>query len=188
MAGYRSAMKVPIGLIIVMAVGCSAAAQERRLDCTKLAPMPKTWEGLAFAADGNTMASIGLKPRLRLWGIRAPELRDKDGQETVPGMRARAALEGMLTAGEHKVSCRVSAWDNACQLVAQCTVTAEWPTGSKAQSHDLALRLVEDGLAYGFRLDEAPAWDKDAGAKIAHFEALARQARKGLWPSWLGER
>jgi len=150
--------------------------------------MPKTWEGLAFAMDGNTIAGIGLKAPIRLWGIRAPELRDKDGQETVLGMRARAALEDMLTAGEHKVSCRVSHWDSTCRLVAQCTVTAEWPTGSKAQSHDLALRLVEDGLAYGFRLDEALAWDKDAGAKIAHFEVLARQARKGLWPSWLGER
>jgi endonuclease YncB( thermonuclease family) len=180
-------MKLLAGLLVLIAA-LPATAQDRRPDCTRQGQIPKAWEGLAFAIDGGTLAGAGLKAPIRLWGIRTPELRDKDGQETVPGMRARAALEGMLTAGEHKVSCRVSAWDNACQLVAQCTVTAEWPTGSKAQSHDLALRLVEDGLAYGFRLDEAPAWDKDAGAKIAHFEALARQARKGLWPSWLGER
>ena len=24
--------------------------------------------------------------------------------------------------------------------------------------------------------------------KMAHFEAISRQARKGLWPDWLGER
>ena len=42
-------------------------------------------------------------------------------------------------------------------------------------------------MAYGFELNNLPEWDKDAAEKIAHFEALARQARKGLWPDWLGE-
>src|SRR5262249_16906727 len=141
-----------------------------------------------FAMDGNTIAGIGLKAPIRLWGIRAPELRDKDGQETVLGMRARAALEDMLTAGEHKGSCPLSPLGSTRPPCAPVPLPAEVPARSKGQSHDLALRLVEDGLAYGFRLDEALAWDKDAGAKIAHFEVLARQARKGLWPSWLGER
>jgi len=103
-------------------------------------------------------------------------------------MRARAALEDMLGSGEHKVSCRVVGWDRACRAVAQCGITAEWPAGSKAQPHDLALRLIEDGFAFGFGLDSPPPWDKDASEKIAHFEALSRQARKGLWPDWLGER
>ena len=101
-------------------------------------------------------------------------------------MRARAALEDML-ARAAIAFCRIAGL-RECRAVAQCTVTAEWPAGSKAQPHDLAVRLVEDGFAYGFGLDSPPAWDKDAGAKIAHFEALSRQARKGLWPDWLGER
>jgi endonuclease YncB( thermonuclease family) len=181
-------MKLLTSLLVTMAIAGVAMAQERRQDCNRQGPMPKTWEGLAFATDGDSLAGIGLKPPLRLWGMRAPQLRDKDEQETVPGMRARAALEDMLTASDHNVSCRIHGWDGVCRLVAQCAITAEWPTGSKAQSHDLALRLVEDGLAYGFGLDDALAWDKDASAKIAHFEALARQARKGLWPIWLGDR
>lgn len=153
------------------------------------AVLPKAWEGQAFAIDGDMLAGVGLKPRIRLWGIQAPELRNRfTAQETTAGMRARAALQDLLAAGDHRVSCQPVRWDQACNLVAQCTVTAEWPTGSKAQPHDIGLRLVEDGFAYGVDLADAPPGDKDAGAKIAHFEGLARQARKGLWPEWLGER
>jgi hypothetical protein len=43
-------------------------------------------------------------------------------------------------------------------------------------------------MAYGFSLDDALPWDKDASEKIAHFEAISRQAHKGLWPIWLGEK
>lgn len=152
-------------------------------------PLPKSWEGQAYAIDGNTLAGIGLKAPIRLWGIQAPDLRNKfTNQETVAGMRARAALEDMLTAGEHRVSCQPVKWNAACMLVAQCTITAEWPTGSKAQPHDIGLRLVEDGFAYGVDLADPPPADKDAGEKMAHFESLSRQARKGLWPEWLGEK
>lgn len=151
---------------------------------SSMGELPKTWDGKAYAVSGDTMAGIGLKPRLRLWGIRAPE----PGLDiSVSAMRARAALEDMLAAGEHKVSCRVTGWDRLCRAVAQCTITAEWPAGSKAQPHDLAVRLVEDGFAYGFELGAPPDWDKDASEKIAHFEAISRQGRKGLWPTWLGE-
>jgi len=152
---------------------------------TAMGELPKTWEGKAFAVSGDTLAGIDLKPRLRLWGIHAPEL---GADLSVPGMRARAALEDMLAAGEHRVSCRMTGWDPFCRAVAQCTVTAEWPAGSKAQPHDLGLRLVEDGFAYGFGLDQPPEWDKDASEKLAHFEAISRQARRGLWPDWLAER
>jgi endonuclease YncB( thermonuclease family) len=146
--------------------------------------LPKTWEGKAYAVSGDTLAGIGLKPRLRLWGIRAPEL---GPDMSVPAMRARAALEDMLAAGEHQVSCRMTGWDRLCRAVAQCTISAEWPAGSKAQPHDIGLRLVEDGFAYGFELGSPPDWDKDASEKIAHFEAISRQGHKGLWPGWLGE-
>lgn len=152
---------------------------------TTMGELPKTWEGKAYAVSGDTLAGVGLKPRLRLWGIHAPEL---GAGMSVPGMRARAALEDMLAAGEHQLSCRATGWDHLCRAVAQCTITAEWPAGSKAQPHDLGLRLIEDGFAYGFELDRPPEWDKDASEKIAHFEAISRQGRKGLWPDWLGER
>jgi endonuclease YncB( thermonuclease family) len=151
---------------------------------TNCGQLPKTWEGTAYAVSGDTLAGIDFKPPLRLWGIRAPAV---GSEPSMPAMRARAALEDMLTSAEHKVSCRLVAFDRECRALAQCTVTAEWPAGSKAQPHDLAVRLVEDGFAYGFGLETPPPWDKDASAKIAHFESISRQARKGLWPTWLGE-
>jgi endonuclease YncB( thermonuclease family) len=172
-------MKALVGLAVFVATAAPAAAQ---VNCGAL---PKTWEGTVYAVSGDTLGGVDLKPRLRLWGIRAPEL---GSEPSVAGMRARAALEDMLASAEHRVSCRPVAWDRECRAIAQCTVTAEWPAGSKAQPHDLALRLIEDGFAYGFGLETPPPWDKDASAKIAHFEALSRQARKGLWADWLGER
>jgi endonuclease YncB( thermonuclease family) len=102
-------------------------------------------------------------------------------------MVARAALEDLLAAGEHRVSCKVASWDDQCRLVAQCTITAEMPRGTPPAPHDIALRLLEDGLAYGLELGSALPWDSEASARYAHFEALSRQARKGLWTLWLGE-
>jgi endonuclease YncB( thermonuclease family) len=171
-------MKALAGFVVLLATAGSAVAQ------TACGELPKSWEGQAYAASGDTLGGLGLKPRIRLWGIRAPDLAPDPG---MPAMRARAALADMLASGGNRVSCRMAAWDRECRAVAQCTVTAEWPAGSKAQPHDLALRLVEDGFAYGFELAAPPAWDKDAGERMAHFESISRQGRKGLWPVWLGE-
>ena len=168
--------------VLVLCTGPAAA----QIHCNaKMGDLPESWEGSAYAVSGDTMAGVGLKPHIALWGIRAPEM---GNEPSVPAMRARAALEDMLIVGGHRVSCRMTAFDQHCRAVAQCTVTVEWPTGSKAQPHDLALRLVEDGFAHGSGLGSPPAWDMDASEKVAHFEAISRQARKGLWPEWLGER
>jgi endonuclease YncB( thermonuclease family) len=149
--------------------------------------LPKTWEGKAFAVDGNTLVGIGFKPRIRLWGIQAPELRIRlTGQENPAGMRSRAALEDLLTAGDRQLSCKVIKWDRSCRAVAQCTITAEMPAGAKPQPHDIALRLLEDGLAYGADLGDAISEDPTTSERYAHYEALARKAGKGLWPTWLG--
>jgi endonuclease YncB( thermonuclease family) len=185
--------KTAVALTLLVAL--PAAAQQTRQPSKSSPPecvvrqgeLPKTWEGQAFAIDGDTIGGIGLKPPIRLWGIQAPELRDAAIVESVPGMRARAALEDMLARADHHVTCKVAAFDRACNLVAQCTVIAEIPTGSAPAPHDPALRLVEDGLAYGFHLEDALPWDREASARYAHFEAISRQARKGLWPQWLGE-
>jgi endonuclease YncB( thermonuclease family) len=91
-------------------------------------------------------------------------------------------------AGGRRVSCRALKWDRSCRVVASCTVTAEIPAGTKAQPHDLALQLLEAGLGYGSQLDETLPWDDAAGERYGHYEQLARQARAGLWPLWLGEK
>ncbi|HZQ00253.1 MAG TPA: hypothetical protein VFB13_11985 [Reyranella sp.] len=150
---------------------------------TNCGELPKTFEGQAYAQSGDTLAGVGLKPHIGLWGLKAP--RPGSG---MAGMRSRAALDDMLGSAGHRLSCRMVRWDGACRALAQCTITAAWPAGSAPQPHDIGVRMVEDGWAYGFDLNLAPDWDKDAGEKIAHFEALARQARKGLWPEWLGEQ
>lgn len=176
-------MKVLLPFAVLVLCASPVAAQT---DCrAKMGDLPKSWEGSAYAVSGDTIAAVGLKPQIGLWGIRAPQM---GTEPSVPAMRARAALEDMLVAGGHRVSCRMTAFDDRCRAVAQCTVSVEWPTGSKAQPHDLALRVVEDGFAYGSGLGSPPEWDKDASEKIAHFEAISRQARKGLWSEWLGER
>jgi hypothetical protein len=157
-------------------------------DCSRLGEIPKIWEGKAFAMSGDVLSGIGLRAQIKLWGITVSGVLDYM-IDTVPALRARAALEDMLVSGEHKVSCRmIGVWDQFCRIEAQCAITASWPTGSALQPHDLALRLVEDGFAYGSGLASPPEWDKDASEKVAHFEAIARQARKGLWPIWLGEQ
>jgi len=167
-------------------LGLCASAVAAQADCAaRLGKLPAKWEGSAYAVSGDTMTGVGLKPQIALWGIRAPQM---GNEPSVPAMRARAALEDMLVAAGHRVSCRMMVFDQDCRAVAQCSITVEWPTGSTAQPHDLALRLVEDGFAHGSGLGSPPEWDRDASEKVAHFEAISRQARKGLWPDWLGER
>jgi len=185
-----------LALILVLAVATgSADAQPRRpadgdkasdkpADCVAtLGALPKEWTGEAFAIDGRTLGGAGLKPQLRLWGVQAGELRDRQSsQETVAGMRARAALEDMLDKAEHKVKCRAVRWDRDCHVVAQCTVEAS------PAPFDLGGYMIASGMAYGFRLDEVLPWEPRASQRYAGAEAEARKARRGLWPAWLGEK
>ena len=174
---------LPLACLGVLLQALPASAQ---INCGQL---PKTWDGHAYAASGDTLSGVGLKLRIVLWGIKAPDMQGiMQSGENVRGMRARAALEDLLMAANHKVSCRMVGWGRSCVALAQCTVEAAWPTGSAPQKHDIGQRLIEDGWAYGFELGLPPDWDRDASERIAHFEALARLARKGLWPEWLGER
>ena len=71
-------------------------------------PVPAAFEAEAYAIDGDTLAFVGLKPHVRIWGIQAPELRDKDNLETVPGMRLRAALEDLMATAARKN--RIGLW------------------------------------------------------------------------------
>ena len=178
------------GIALGAVVNATAKAQTSKApDCaTTQGALPEKWEGVAFAIDGGTLAGAGLKSQIRLWGIQAPELRGNDRQETTSGMRARAALEDLLLAGERRVTCRATKFDRTCHVVAQCTVTIESPRGSPPAPQDVSLRLLEDGFAYGVYLDGTLPWDKTASERYGYHEGLARQARKGLWPIWLGEK
>ena len=188
-------MKVLLLACLLALTASAADAQQRRPpepgkaadkppDCAaSMGVLPKDWNGEAYAIDGVTLGGTGLKPPLRLWGVQTGELRDRQsGQETVAGMRARAALEDMLDKGSHKVKCRTMRWDRECRAVAQCMVESS-PTPI-----DLGGYLISSGLAYGFHLEEALPWEPRAGQRYAGAEAEARKAARGLWPVWLGEK
>lgn len=151
-------------------------------DCTaKHGQMPTNWSGQAYAIDGDTLAGAGLAPRIRIWGIQAPELRDAGKGESVAGMRARAALEDLLSNSDHKVSCKVAKWDRYCRVVAQCSLH------DGVNPIDIGGALIAGGMAYGFYLEETLPWEPKASQRYATAEVEARKARRGLWSAWLGE-
>lgn len=174
-------------LVVLIAPVALAQAPPRKgaapetSDCAAYGALPTTWQGQVYAIDGDTMAGVGLKPHIRIWGIQAPVLRDAAKAETVAGMRARATLEDLLEQSNHKVKCRASKFDRDCRVVAHCTL-------DDAQAGDIGAALIAAGVAYGFNLEDALAWESRASQRYATAEAEARKQRRGLWKDWLGER
>jgi len=150
-------------------------------DCPGHGAMPATWNGHAYAVDGDTLGGVGLKPQIRLWGVQAPVLRDAGKVETVAGMRARAALADLLEKVDHKVKCRALKVDRDCRIVAQCAV-------DDGQGGDIGGALIAAGMAYTADLEEALPWESRASQRYAGAEAEARKQRRGLWKEWLGEK
>ena len=158
-----------------------AAAPAKPAACASAGALPQTWSGQAFAIDGETLGGTGLKAPLKLWGLQAPVLRDRDKLESVAGMRARATLEDLLARSDHKVKCRISRFDSDCRMVAQCAL-------DEAQPIDLGGAMLASGVVYGHELDEPLSWEPRASQRYADAEFEARKGRKGLWPVWLGEK
>lgn len=153
-----------------------AGAEPPKKDC---GPLPATFEGLVFSGDGDTVYGVGYAPPIRLWGIQAPELRDKQtGQESAAGMRTRAALEELLAASGHRAKCEPRKWDRYCRVVASCA----------AGTTDVSLELLKGGMAYGFWLSDTASDKAALSVAYAMAEAEARKERRGLWPIWLGEK
>ena len=159
----------------------TATALSDAPDCAAMGTLPATWDGQVYAIDGATLAGVGLKPHVRIWGIQAPELRDATKAESVAGMRARAALEDLLEPSGHKVKCRATKFDRSCRIVAQCSL-------DDARGGDIGGAMIAAGMAYGFSLDEALPWEARASQRYATAEAEARKQRQGLWKEWLGEK
>lgn len=175
-----------LAALIALAAGPAAAAD---ISCRDR-PVPSLVEGQAFAVDGDTLAFPG-QPRVRLWGIQAPELRDKaTRQETPAGMAARAALAERIAAlAEPSVRCHPVKWDRWCRLVATCAAPA---FGEPVRTdQDIAATMLLDGWAYGFMLDDPLRGREAEGVALARryaaLEAQARRARAGLWREWLRE-
>jgi endonuclease YncB( thermonuclease family) len=119
----------------------------------------------ASVADGDTLTlrdGVGTQHRIRLNGIDAPERGQPFSQV------ARKSLDE-LTRGR--------------QLVATCPKTDRFGRRVctvRADSQDVGLALIEQGLAWHFKryeADQSPA-DRAAYAEAEHH---ARDSRRGLW-------
>lgn len=163
-----------------------AVAQQSSAKPADCGPLPADWTGTAFAIDGDTLAGVGLKPHIRIWGIQAPELRDAAKQETVPGMRARASLDDLLAPAGNKVTCRIAKFDRYCRIVAQCTANARGPASTVPI--DIGAQMLVLGQAYGFYLEDTLPWDTDAGTRYIGEERAARERKRGLWQEWMPAR
>lgn len=169
----RGMKKLPL-LVALLTLPATAWSQPKPKDC---GPLPPPAEKVAFAGDGDTIYLVGWPWGVRLWGSNAPELRDHDKAETIPGMKARALTASRLSQGGNKASCEPIEWDSYCRVVATCT------SGGK----DLTLELLKAGLSYTYYLAKHPAL-VDRAMSYAKAEEDARKARAGLWPYWLGEK
>jgi endonuclease YncB( thermonuclease family) len=182
LAASSNAKQPPKPAVETAAAKPAAAGPAAGSECAAMGALPDSWSGVAYAIDGSTLAAVGLRPNIRLWGIQAPELRNDGREETVAGMRARAMLEDLLAKSEHKLKCRLTRFDHHCRAVAHCLLDAG------ADAIDVGGAMIAGGMAYGFSLDEPMAWEPKAAQRYADAEFDARKERRGLWPVWLGER
>jgi endonuclease YncB( thermonuclease family) len=169
-------MRIAMLAALVAAIALPAAAREQR-SCGDL---PGPIEVTAFTVDGDGLAPIGKRWSVRLWGIDAPELRDRHSRlESAPGMQARVWLDEAIAKADYKVRCEPQTWDHYCRVVAVCT----------AGDADLSEGLLRAGLAYGFGRATSVRDTATVTALRRHYADVERDARKagaGLWPVWLG--
>lgn len=161
--------------LLPLALALIALPLAAQAEC-KGTPVPELVEGRAFAVDGDTLAIPG-QPRIRLWGIQAPELRDSaTKRETPEGMIARAALADLLD-GDAPTRCVPTKWDRYCRLVAVCHTAGA--------DIDLGQAMLIRGMAYTAWLDDTPGKTGVEPAMYASAESLARKTKRGLWRAWL---
>ena len=125
--------------------------------------------GPARVVDGDTIDVAGT--RIRLWGIDAPESRQKCGRLGVAyacGQEATAHLRALVAGSE--VACRPRTTDRYGRTVAVCRV----------DGFDIGAAMVRDGWALAF---------VRYSADYIVQEQEAQQAKRGMWagtfaPPW----
>ncbi|MCB1538602.1 MAG: thermonuclease family protein [Rhodospirillales bacterium] len=124
----------------------------------------KTLHGRAVVYDGDTLrlfTAFPQKPlRVRIWGIDAPELKQRCGAVAC-GEIARQRMNAIIA--DQPVSCQVKDVDRYKRLVAQCF----------AQSVDIGRALVQAGLAVDYAQFSHGAYASD--------EITARTNGAGVW-------
>lgn len=121
--------------------------------------------------DGDTLEIKSEK--FRLWGIDAPELRqrcEREGKAYACGAKAREALSRLI--GNQEVTCKEVNRDRYQRTVARCAANGE----------DLAALLVRSGWALDYR--------RYSNGRYAKDQAVAKRKGAGLWagkfkPPWI---
>jgi len=175
--------------IVLLACAMVAAAspvfaRAKRAPCVpEHATLPATIDGEGFAVDGDTIVLLVAGQRfaeVRLFGIDAPELRGRASrEETQAGLRARDALDRLLSSGSDHVRVIPIEHDRYCRIVGRIEV----------EGRDVAEAMLRGGWAYVFT-SWAFARGRDPGLAKSYIavQREARDASAGLWSRWLGER
>lgn len=160
-----------VGTLLATLSGAAAQDAPKR-DC---GPLPSTIEGEAAAIDGDTLAMLHGDTRVanvRLWGIQAPELRNRQtGIETPAGMTARLALQLELA---FSTNCRPIEWDRHCRIIATCS------NGEV----DLGEIMLRKGMAYLFSTYAVRADMREHLQRYRTAERGAMIGPYGLWRQW----
>lgn len=180
-------MKILIAAAVAVSLPFTVAAQPKGSSppekCSeRYGALPAKIEGMGYQGDADTIHVTGYPRPIRIWGIQAPELRDKDKAETVAGMASRALADDLFHDARRVTTCVTTKYDLYCRAVAVCTV------GKDGDSKELGLELIKAGMAYGYYLEEPVAGMPDINLRYADAEYDARNAKRGLWPVWIGER
>jgi endonuclease YncB( thermonuclease family) len=127
--------------------------------------------GVATAIDADTL-DVGGGPRVRLFGIDAPEIGQRckrpEGREWKCGIEARNRLADLVDGKE--VRCAGDAFDDYQRLLARCAVDGV----------EVNALLVREGLAWAFIKYSRSYVDLEAAARAGHL---------GIWngtaqPAW----
>ncbi|MBX3498430.1 MAG: thermonuclease family protein [Alphaproteobacteria bacterium] len=180
----ESLVKVAVLLACTAAIAAGPALGRAKRSCVPEHPiLPRMIDGEGFAVDGDTIVLLVEGQRfgeVRLFGIDAPELRSRmSKEEPQAGLRARDALDRLLSSGGDRVRVIPIEHDRYCRIVGRIEVGG----------HDIAEAMLRGGWAYVFTT-WAFGKGRDPGLAKGYI-ALQRQARDddaGLWPLWLGKR
>lgn len=162
----------PVCLFLLFAPG-TVPATERGPEPETTPPVTATvWR----VVDGDTIHltdASGRVTKVRLFGIDAPELRDRPA-----GQQARVALQDIV-AGQTAITCRHVDTDRYDRFVGLCRIVA---TG-----HDLSVTMLRRGMArtYDRFLHLADPADREA---LVAAQQHAMHSRAGLWQNsyWQG--
>jgi len=178
-------VKTLVSIACAIALAASPAlARTKRPPCAPEHPaLPKAITGDGYAVDGDTIVLLVDGQRygeVRLFGIDAPELRSRvSKEETQAGLRARDALDRLLSAGGDQVRVIPIEHDHYCRIVGRIEV----------DGHDLAEAMLRGGWAYVFTTWAfAKGRDPSLARSYVAVQREARNAATGLWPQWLGAR